>query len=58
MKHINGKTYRKFKGWSGRIYWVEMDRAEVLKEEVYRATVLLTPLIFIFVMAWAAGMLN
>ena len=58
MKRINGKAYRKFKGWSGKVYWIEMSREEVLKAEAYRATVLLTPLIFIVVMAWAAGMLN
>lgn len=57
MKRRNGKCYRKFKGWSGRVYWIEMSRAEVLREETYRATVLLTPLVFIAIMAWAAGMI-
>lgn len=58
MKKINGKHYRRFKGWTGKTYWIEMSRAEVLQVIGYRATVLLTPAVFIIVMAWAAGLLN
>ena len=52
------KNVPEIQGLVRKIYLVEMSRAEVLKEEAYRATVVLTPLIFIVVMAWAAGMLN
>lgn len=57
MKKINGKYYRKFKGWSGKRYLVEVQPEEVLARDLYWLTVVLTPLISIFLMAWAAGMI-
>lgn len=57
MKRINGKCYRKFKGWTGRVYLVEMDRSEVIKEELYKASVILMPLFLIVIWALAAGMI-
>lgn len=57
MKKINGKYYRKFKGWSGRKYLVEVPFEEVIARDIYRMTVVLTPLISIILMAWAAGMI-
>lgn len=58
MKRRNGKYYRKFKSSMGRTYWIEMDRAEVLQAEVYRATVILTPIFMLLAFAWAAGLLK
>lgn len=57
MKKRNGKYYRRFKSAMGRVYWVEMKPGEIAEMEVYRATVVLTPLIMIAVMAKAAGMI-
>lgn len=57
MKRRNGKCYRKFKGWTGRVYWIEMDRGEVIREEIYKASVILMPLFLIAIWAWAAGMI-
>ena len=57
MKRINGKCYRKFKGWTGRVYWVEMSRSEVLQAEIYKASLILMPLAMIFFWALAAGMI-
>ena len=57
MKRINGKCYRKFKCWTGRVYLVEMDRSEVIKEELYKASVILMPLFLIVIWALAAGMI-
>lgn len=57
MKWRNGKPYRKFRTSMGRVLWVEMHEEEVLEMQIYRALVVLTPPIFIAVMAWAAGMI-
>ncbi len=57
MKKIDGKYYRKFKGWTGRKYLVEVPFEEVLARDVYRLTVVISPLIGIVLMAWAAGMI-
>lgn len=57
MKKIDGRYYRKFKGWTGRKYLVEVPFEEVLAQDVYRLTIVITPLIGIFLMAWAAGMI-
>lgn len=57
MKRINGKCYRRFKGWTGRVYWVEMSRSEVLQAELYKASLILMPLAMIFIWALAAGMI-
>ena len=57
MKKRNGKYYRRFKSATGRVYWVEMKPGEITEMELYRATVVLTPLIMIAVMAKAAGMI-
>lgn len=57
MKKINGTYYRTFKGWSGKRYLVEVPFEEVIARDIYRMTVVLTPLISIFLMAWAAGMI-
>lgn len=57
MRKRKGKYYRRFKSAMGRVYWVEMKPGEIAEMEVYRATVVLTPLIMIAVMAKAAGMI-
>lgn len=57
MKKINGRYYRKFKGWTGKRYLVEVPFEEVLAKDVYRLTVVITPLITIVLMAWAAGLI-
>lgn len=57
MKKIDGRYYRKFKGWTGRKYLVEVPFEEVLAQDVYRLTIVITPLIGIVLMAWAAGMI-
>ena len=57
MKKIDGKYYRKFKGWTGRKYLVEVPFEEVLARDVYMLTIVITPLIGIVLMAWAAGMI-
>ena len=57
MKKINGIYYRKFKGWTGKRYLVEVPFEEVLAKDVYRLTVVITPLITIVLMAWAAGLI-
>ena len=57
MKWKNGVPFRKFRGQNGRIYWVEMTMAEVAQRDLYWITVVLTPVITIVLMAWAAGMI-
>lgn len=57
MKKLNGNYYRKFKGHSGRVYLVQVPPEEVLAADVFRLTVILTPLLFIAICAWAAGIL-
>lgn len=57
MKKIDGRYYRKFKGWTGRKYLVEVPFEEVLARDVYKLTIVITPLIGIVLMAWAAGMI-
>lgn len=57
MKKIDGVYYRTFKGWTGRKYLVEVPKEEVRARDIYRITVVLTPLISIVLMAWAAGLL-
>lgn len=58
MKRIDGKTYRRFRGWTGKTYWIEMSQEEVLEKVTYNILLVLTPLATVFLMAWAAGMLN
>ena len=57
MKRRGGKTYRKFKGQMGRVYWVEMRPDEVTEAQLFRTVVCMAPLIMITVFAWAAGLI-
>ena len=57
MKRRNGRTYRKFKGSMGRVYWVEMKPDEVAEAHLYQLVILVTPFVMIAAFAWAAGML-
>ena len=57
IRRRNGKTYRRFKGQLGRVYWIEMKPAEVREARLYWLTVTLAPLIMISAFAWAAGMI-
>lgn len=57
MKKIDGRYYRTFKGWTGKRYLVEVPPEEVIARDIYHLTVVLTPLISIVLMAWAAGMI-
>ena len=42
MKWRNGVPYRKFKGQTGKVYWVEMTMAEVAQRDLYWVVVVLT----------------
>ena len=55
MKKIDGVYYRTYKGWTGKRYLVEVPKEEVRARDIYHITVVLTPLISIVLMAWAAG---
>lgn len=55
MKRRNGKSYRKFKSQTGRVYWIEMKPAEVAEAISYRAAMVLTPIATLIAFAWAAG---
>lgn len=58
MKRRNGKSYRRFKSQTGRVYWIEMKPAEVAEVISYRAAMVLTPIATLIAFAWAAGMLR
>lgn len=53
-----GIVYRKFRGWNGNTWWVAEEKSAVLERALYRATVVITPLITIWGLAWVAGMLK
>ena len=53
MKRRNGKSYRKFKSQTGRVYWIEMKPAEVAEVISYRAAMVLTPIATLIAFAWA-----
>lgn len=57
MKKRNGRYYRKYKTIMGRVLWVEMSEREVIETDIYRAALVVLPLIGIALMAWAAGMI-
>lgn len=58
MRWRDGVPYRKFKGQTGKVYWVEMTMAEVAQRDLYWLIVALTPIVGIVLMAWAAGILK
>ncbi len=50
--------YRKFKGWSGKVYWVRMSEEEVeerRKLHLFLGVITITP-IWTFIMCIAAGL--
>ena len=57
MVTINGKKYRKFKSIMGRRYLVRMTPSEVTEVYMFRAAVVIMPLVCIFGMAALAGMI-
>lgn len=57
FRRMDGKTFRKFKGWSGTVYWVEMEREEVIERRRYHAAGILAPIVMIAWFAWAAGLI-
>ena len=58
MRWRDGVPYRKFKGQTGKVYWVEMTMAEGAQRGLYWLIVALTPIVGIVLMAWAAGILK
>ena len=52
----DGWPLRKVKTQMGHKFWVRMTREEIIEREVFRLLVAATPLIMIWVFAWAAGM--
>lgn len=56
MKVINGWPCRQVRTQMGRKYWVRMSPDEIVEREVFRLLVAATPLIGIWIFAWAAGM--
>ena len=51
--------YRRYRGWSGKIYYVQMTEAEVKAREKIKliASILITVPAMIIIMALAAGMI-
>ena len=57
MKTIDGWPCRRVKTHMGRKYWVKMTEEEIIEREWFRLLVAATPLILVWVFAWAAGMI-
>ena len=58
MRRRNGKRYRRLRTQMGRVYWIEMKEAEVAEMMIYRAAIVMTPVITMIAWAWAAGILK
>lgn len=56
IRNINGHKYRSVKTQMGHKFWVRMSDDEIIEREVFRLLVAATPLILVWVFAWAAGM--
>ena len=50
--------YKVIKTTMGRRFWVKMDEDEIRERKIYRAVVVMTPLVMIFSFALAAGMIR
>ena len=57
MKKIDDWPYRKVKTAMGHKLWVRMTPDEIVEREIYRLLVAMIPLLFVWIGAWAGGMI-
>ena len=56
-KRRGGKKYRRFVGWNGRSYWIEMKPEEIRERRLYNLTLVAMPTVSIIVMCAVSGIL-